>query len=222
MHRFILDDERIEIPTWVVDLESFRRWTDDDAFPEVGRVSYFKGDVSVDMSKEQLFFHNQVKTEFARVIASLVRELRLGRYFSDGAFLSNEVADLSNQPDGIFVSTVTLRQRLVRVAEGKTRGHVELEGTPDMVLEVVSDGSVDKDTMFLRQAYATAGIREYWLVDARNGALRFDLLRLTARGYVATRKRDGWLRSEVFGRCFRLSEAEGEDGFPEFTLETRE
>src|SRR5256885_8764701 len=46
-------------------------------------------------------------------------------------------------------------------------GYLELEGTPDMVLEVVSESSVQKDTKRLRQLYWQAGIREYWLVDAR-------------------------------------------------------
>jgi len=219
MIRFLLDDERPQIPAWVVDLESFRRWCDDDAFPEKGRIAFLKGDVWVDMSMEQLFDHNQVKTEFTRGLAGLVRELQAGRYFADGAFVSNVDADVSNQPDGVFIATGSLQAGRVRVVEGRTRGHVELEGTPDMVLEVVSDSSVEKDTVILRHAYAEAGIREYWLVDARSEPLRFDILRRTERGYAASRKRSGWSRSEVFDRWFRLTQQPGGDGFPVFTLE---
>jgi len=50
---------------------------------------------------------------------------------------------------------------------------LELEGTPDMVLEVVSASSVVKDTETLLQLYWQAGIPEYWLVDARGEALEF-------------------------------------------------
>jgi Uma2 family endonuclease len=221
MIRFTLYDEHVEVPSWVSDLEAFRRWTDDDAFPETGQISFLKGDVWVDMSKEQLFDHNQVKTEFTRVLAGMVRTIQAGRYFSDGAFVSNVDADVSNQPDGVFLSLKSLQQGLVRVVEGRGHGHVELEGAPDMVLEVVSDGSVEKDTVLLRQAYAEAGIREYWLVDARRDQLRFDILRLSERGYVTVRKRAGWVRSEVFGRWFRLTEQAGSDGFPQFTLEVQ-
>jgi Uma2 family endonuclease len=219
MIRFALDYERIQIPSWVVDLEAFRRWTDDDAFPESGQISFLKGDVWVDMSKEQLFDHNDVKGEFTMVLRALVKTHQLGRYLTDGAYLSNEGADVSNQPDGMFVSTASIQQERVRVVEGRGRGHVELEGTPDMVLEVVSDSSEEKDTVVLRRAYAEAGIREYWLVDARQETPRFDLLRLTERGYAASRKRAGWVRSEVFGRWFRLTRQPGADGFPVFTLE---
>jgi Uma2 family endonuclease len=221
MVRVLLDDERIQIPGWVVDLESFRRWSDNEAFPETGRIAYLKGEVWVDMSKEQLFDHNQLKTEFTRVLAGLVRASQTGRYFSDGAFLSNVDADVSNQPDGIFVATTSLQQGRVRVVEGRTRGHVELEGGPDMVLEVVSDSSVDKDTEILRRAYAEAGIREYWLADARQEPLRFDILRRGQRGYVAGRKRVGWVRSEVFDGWFRLTRQPGSDGFPSFTLDVQ-
>jgi Uma2 family endonuclease len=66
------------------------------------------------------------------------------------------------------------------------------------------------------------GIPEYWLVDARQAPLRFDLLRLTDKGYVSTRKRAGWLPSRVFQLEFRLVTQTGEDGFPDFTLEVRD
>ncbi len=219
--RVIVEDSEIIIPSWVVDLESFRRWCDDPAFPEVGRVSYLNGEVWVDMSMEQLFSHNEVKKELTRVLGNLVKHGRLGRYFTDGVFISNEEADLANQPDGMFVSQQSLQEGRVRVVEGRTEGHVELEGSPDMVAEVVSPSSVQKDTEILRQAYARANIREYWLIDAREEATKFDVLQLRRGTYMATRKRAGRTRSEVFQHWFRLTRESGPDGYPEFTLHAR-
>ena len=43
-------------------------------------------------------------------------------------------------------------------------------------MEIVSDSSVVKDTRQLRQAYARAGVHEYWLVDARGEDLLFEIL----------------------------------------------
>jgi Uma2 family endonuclease len=63
------------------------------------------------------------------------------------------------------------------------------------LLEIVSAGSVEKDTQTLRELYWKAGIAEYWLVDARGERLAFDILRHAAKGYVATRKAAGWLKS---------------------------
>jgi Uma2 family endonuclease len=217
--RVLLEGEAVRVPEWVNDLESFRRWTDDDAFPESGQISFLEGEVWIDMSKEQLFSHNQVKTEVTRVLASLVKEARLGRYFSDGAYLSNVAADVSNQPDSIFATTESFAQRRVIIVEGRMEGHVELEGSPDWVLEIVSRSSVEKDTEVLRRAYAGALVREYWLVDARGESLKFDVLRLNRGSYTAVRKRASWVRSDVFDRFFRLARQDGPDGYPEFTLE---
>jgi len=105
---------------------------------------------------------------------------------------------------------------------GKEEGFVELAGSADMVLEVVSTASVQKDTQWLRQYYWEAGIAEYWLVDVRRGAIQFTILRHTPRGYVAVRKQGGWVPSNVFGKAFRLTQQTGPDGHPEYTLAVRE
>src|SRR4051812_1461225 len=119
MTRVFVEDSAVIVPGWVVDLESFRRWSDDDAFPESGRVSFLKGEVWIDMSKEQVFLHNDVKTEVNTVLRVMVRAGKLGRYFSEGVFLSNVDADVSNQPDGMYVATESLREGAVRVVEGR-------------------------------------------------------------------------------------------------------
>src|SRR5207253_1770358 len=133
-----------------------------------------------------------VKQEFNLVLGGLAKTGRLGLYMPDGMLLSNEEANLSCQPDGTFVSHQTLEEERIRLVEGKDEGYVELEGTPDMVLEVVSNSSVEKDTETLRDLYWQAGIPEYWLVDARGEAVTFEILRHTPRGYVSTRKQSGW------------------------------
>jgi len=217
----INESKQVSIPTWVVDLESFRRWVDADDFPEDGRIWYLKGEVWIDMSKEQIFTHVLVKTEITIVLGNLVKTADLGLFLGDGALLSNLAADISGKPDAMFVSQDALQRRRIQLVEGWDEGHVELEGTPDMVLEVVSRSSVHKDTVVLRQAYWQAGIREYWLVDARQEPVRFNILRRTAKGYAATRKQDGWLKSAVFGKSFQLTQRINALGHPEYTLAVR-
>jgi Uma2 family endonuclease len=212
---------RVGVPAWVTDLESFRRWADSDDSPEDGRVCFLKGEVWVDMSKEQVFSHVLVKTEFTAVLGSLVKSKELGLFLTDGLRLSNLDADISVIPDATFVSTETLRTGGVQLVEGAEEGYVELEGSPDMVLEIVSASSVHKDTVFLRQAYWEAGIREFWLVDARKEPLSFEILRHTARGYVTTRKLEGWVKSAVFGKSFRLTQRTDALGHPDYLLAVR-
>src|SRR5262249_34027955 len=183
----------VKIPGWVNDLESFRVWSDSRHFPEVGRISYYEGTVHVDMSKEQLYTHGMVKTAIAHVLFGLAEADEFGHYWCDGAYVTHVEADLSNVPDGVFVATTTLESGRVREVEGKMTGFVELEGSPDMVLEIVSDKSVRKDTDSLRYLYWVAGISEYWLVDARGDEPLFNILRRTAKEYVSVRPTGGWL-----------------------------
>lgn len=90
-----------------------------------------------------------------------------------------------------------------------------------MVLEVVSRTTVRKDTVILPDLYFRAGIPEYWQVDSRPNQFRFDIFRRGRRKYVATRKTDGWIKSQVFGKSFRLIVNEGRDGTSDYRLQTR-
>ena len=221
MPTIITDENEVTIPTWVDSLEAFRRWTDEPEFPQIGRIWWLRGQVWVDMSKEQIFTHTLVKTELTIVLGSMVKVGQLGIFLTDGLLLSNFAADISGNPDGTFLSNETLQSDRVRLIEGKRGGYTELQGSPDMVLEVLSDSSVQKDTQQLRQGYWEAGVREYWLVDARAEPLQFDILRYTARGFVSTRKQQGWTRSAVFGKSFRLLQHTSPLGHPQYSLETR-
>jgi Uma2 family endonuclease len=211
----------VSIPPSVVDLSSFREWAYSADFPEKIRVCYLDGEIWVDMSQEQVFSHNQVKNEYSFVLTGLNKAQRRGRFLPDGILLSHVDANLSCSPDGTFVSWETFDSGRLRLVEGKKEGYVELEGTPDMVLEIVSAGSVKKDLETLHDLYWKAGIPEYWLVDVRGDSVVFDILRHTPKGYSAARKQGGWVKSNVFGKSFRLTRGMDERGNPEFTLEVR-
>jgi hypothetical protein len=215
------ESRNVIVPSWVATLEDFRRWLDSDDAPENARVWFLKGNVWVDMSKEQIYTHVQVKTKFIIVVGGLVEAKHSGLFLADGAYLTNFDADISGNPDALFVANATLASGRVRLIEGAEEGFVELEGTPDMVLEVISQSSVNKDAVVLKVAYWQAGIGEYWLVDARKEPLRFDIFRHTAKGYVSTRKQGGWLKSEVFGKSFRLTRRTDGLGHPAFVLAMR-
>jgi Uma2 family endonuclease len=217
----ILFQEKVRVPRDIDDLDAFRRWAHSDEFPEHGRFAYLAGDIWVDLSMEQLFSHNQVKTRMNAVLSDIAVADSLGYDAADGMFLSIPAVDLATIPDGVFASYETVRSGRVQLVEGIDEGFVELAGVPDMVLEVVSEHSVRKDTVTLRELYWKAGIPEYWLVDARKEPLQFDVLRRGARGYVATRRQAGWLKSAVFGRSFQLTLRTDPLGHPQSTLAIR-
>lgn len=210
--------DAVRIPAWVADLESFRRWARSGAMPENGWFSFLNGELWVDLSMEKFFTHNQVKDAFSE-LSVLVRASQSGYYIPDRMLLSNSAAGLATEPDAAFAFWETMRSGKLRLLEGTAQDRfIELEGTPDMVLEILSNTSVRKDTKILRDLYWRAGVREYWLVDALQTPLRFDILRHTAAGYTEVEPVDGWLASAVLGKSFQLTQHTDPLGHPRFTL----
>jgi Uma2 family endonuclease len=221
MPTMIVDEVKLHIPDWVRDIHSFRRWTRQPGFPEKGNIWWLRGEVWADMSMEQIFTHLAIKGEFFRILANLVAELDGALMLPDGLLYTNEGAEISGNPDATFIAAETREAERVTLIEGKEHGFVEVIGTPDMVMEVVSDSSVKKDTEILIEAYWKAGIAEYWLVDARETPTVFNIWRHTANGYAAIRKKDKWVKSAVFGKSFRLEEVTDRFGAPKYRLEVR-
>jgi Uma2 family endonuclease len=221
MSTVVVDDVELDIPSWVTDLHSFRRWLDDPQVPENLPIWWLRGKVWADMSREQLFSHNLVRTEITSTLYQLARDDDLGVMWGEGAFLVNMDGDIAGNPDALFASRDSIASGRVTLVEGSAEGYLEIHGSPDMVLEVVSRSSVKKDTQTLFEAYWEAQVSEYWLVDARKSPLSFDVWKHSPKGYVATRKRDGWVRSNVFGKSFRLIAATDRSGLPTYRLEVR-
>src|SRR5262249_40046912 len=132
-------------------------------------------------------------------------------------------AKVSNIPDAVLVTWQTLETGRVRLVPRKRRPErfVELAGTPDWVLEIVSDSSVPKDTDWLRDAYHRAGIAEYWLIDARGEEIDFRILLHRPGEYAADTSRGGWQRSSIFKRHFRLVRKRGRMNLWQYALEMK-
>lgn len=213
----------LRIPTSASTLAGFRAWATSDNAPEKLRLAFLDQEILLDMSNEELETHNKVKMEIARALLNWNRETRRGTFCGDGVLLTNEAAEVSNNPDAVFFSHESVRSGRVQLVprEGRQGQYIEIVGTPDWVLEVVSQSSVRKDTEQLRGAYHRAGIPEYWLIDARGATIAFQVLYRRKNSYVAAPARDGWRRSRVFGRAFRLDRQSDALGLWEYTLHIR-
>ncbi len=204
----VIFEEQVEIP-FVGSLADFRSWALSGEFPERGRIDYIAGRIEVDMSPEDIFCHGTLKTEIVAVLGQLVKQRGLGYLLSDRTRVSCPAADLSVEPDVVFLSEASLesgRVRLVPKATGQSDRYVEVEGAPDLIVEIVSDSSEVKDTQRLPAAYARAGVREFWLVDARAERLVFEIHRLASTGYQsAACDAGGFQQSDVFQTSFFLT-----------------
>lgn len=59
------------------------------------------------------------------------------------------------QPDLLFVTAE--RRRII--------GERHVQGAPDLVVEILSEGLRDRDEILKRKRYEHFGVREYWIVD---------------------------------------------------------
>jgi Uma2 family endonuclease len=200
-------DETVRIPPEALTFEGFRKWSHSPEFPDRGRIDYLAGHVEADLSPEDLYTHGTLKVAISSGLHALV-EGRLGHVFSDSTRIASRFAGLSVEPDVVVVLWDSLRSgrlRHVPAAGKKPNRYVELEGAPDVVVEVVSDGSLRKDTERLPPLYARAGIPELWLADARGEEVWFQILTLEDGRYVPVEAdAEGWIRSPRLGVSFRL------------------
>ena len=213
----------IRIPGWVVDPDSFCRWVGSADLPEKLSVHFIRGEVWVDLSMEEMFSHNQVKTALGITLGALIQEGHLGIYTTDGMQFASESAGIVTNPDAMYLSNESLRTKRVGFVAGKKTSATatRIVGIPDLVIEVISPSSEDKDTEWLMSAYWNAGIPEYWLVDARDDELGLKIYKRGLKGYPEPRRVDGWSKSAVLKRSFRLTSTTGPHGYPVYHLEHR-
>jgi Uma2 family endonuclease len=210
-HEMIYEDdtESLRIPADAHTFEGFWRWVDSDAFPEAGRIDFLGGEIEADMSPEDLFTHGALKVEIVATLVELVSRSGLGNVQSDSSRFRSPFASIATEPDVIAVFRESIesgRVRLIPSTRRKGRDSVlAFEGPVDLIVEIVSNSSVDKDLKRLPPFYARAGVRELWLLDARKAGLRFDILTLQDGAYVSVAPGDdGWITSPRLGRSFRL------------------
>jgi Uma2 family endonuclease len=116
--------------------------------------------------------HQSVIMNLARLVAPFVHERRLGKLFVspvDVVFAQTSIV----QPDLVFVSSA--RASII------TRPNIQ--GAPDLVIEVLSKRTRRTDENVKRKLYEQFGVREYWVVDPDLEAVK--VYRLTASGYAA-------------------------------------
>jgi Uma2 family endonuclease len=216
-------DAVVRVPCDAATLDGFRRWATSADFPERGEISFIEGEVFVDMSPENLDLHNFLKGEISSVIRNVLRENDLGRLFYDRCLLTNPEAQLSTEPDAMFLSHASAKQRKATFIESSMAqgSYIEVVGTPDWVLEVISPTSAKKDKDRLRKAYFHAGIKEYWIANALGKNVELLVLVRGNKKFVSLRPRDGWYRSPTFERLFRLSRRKAKDGLWDYNLQVK-
>jgi Uncharacterized protein conserved in cyanobacteria, COG4636 len=114
--------------------------------------------------------HQSVSARLVTFLVTHVEFAGLGRVFA--APVDVELApDTVVQPDIVVI----LSANLDRITPSR------IIGAPDLVVEILSPGTAGYDRREKQDAYARAGVGEYWIVDP--GAQTVELLTLDQGGY---------------------------------------
>jgi Uma2 family endonuclease len=120
-------------------------------------------------------------------LARFVRENALGEFFFAPCDVVLSDTDVV-QPDLLFVS----RDRRHLLSGGDN-----VRGAPDLVVEILSPATADRDRGYKRALYAKHGVKEYWLVDPAAETVAILRLRGGALVVAHTFGRNETLRSPL-------------------------
>lgn len=135
-----------------------------------------------------------VQGEFVMTPAPSPRHQRVSRKLQYELMTQLEkpgLAQVINAPiDVVFDELNVVQPDLVIIASARTSIITEraVEGPPDVLVEILSPSSVDRDRHLKRGLYARFGVREYWIVDPMHGLL--EAYRLADGGYLLRERHD--------------------------------
>ena len=164
------------------------KWTYKDYrhLPDNGmRYEVIRGDLH--MSPAPRPIHQEIILNLALLMHQFVKANKLGKIYS--APIDLILPDLTNpvQPDLLLIS----QERLEMVKENF------IEGVPELIVEVLSPGSADRDRRLKFQVYAQAGVKEYWLIDPDARTTEVYVLRGEAYALAQIFEVGQTIRSEV-------------------------
>ena len=105
--------------------------------------------------------HQSVVAELMGWIVPFVRQRRLGRFLPAPVDVLLDRHDIV-QPDLLFISNASM----------KVLTEKNVQGAPDLVVEVLSDSTRKRDEGIKLERYELLGVQEYWVVDPKRNEAR--------------------------------------------------
>jgi Uma2 family endonuclease len=129
-------------------------WRDAQLMPENGkRYEAIDGELYVTTAPSRR--HQWVTFQLARVLSRLLQDSGHGWVYIAPIGVEFPDTEEGVQPDIIFVS----RAHAERLADEGIRG------APDLVVEILSPATRQRDRTIKRKLYERQGVRQYWLAD---------------------------------------------------------
>ena len=131
--------------------------------------------------------HQTVQLELATHLRQFIRDRALGKLFIAPCDVVLSDTDVV-QPDLLFIS---------RGREHLLSGGENVRGAPDLVVEILSPATADRDRGHKRELYGRHGVLEYWLVDPMAETVSIHHQRAGALAATHTFGREETLRSPL-------------------------
>ena len=110
--------------------------------------------------------HQRISRKLLGKLDAFIEEKKLGEIFSAPVDLNLDEFN-AFQPDLAFVS----KERSFLIEDGDY-----IHGAPDMVVEIISPGTVKRDRVIKKDLCERFAIREYWLVDPLNKGIEIYIM----------------------------------------------
>lgn len=143
-------------------------YQDYEQLPQDKRYELMEGEFY--MVPSPAWSHQIVLKKLFRILDDYITSCKLGEicFAPLDVVLSGE--DVV-QPDILFIS--------------KERSHIitekNIQGAPDLIIEILSPATAERDKGLKRKLYAKYGVKEYWIADPENK--RVEVMTLGERGF---------------------------------------
>ena len=121
-------------------------------------------------------------------LEAYIRRKKVGELFTAPYDVYFDENTAGVQPDILFISNE--REFIIHEDNGAV-------GAPDLIIEIVSEGSIDKDRIVKKEVYERFAVKEYWIVDPAYKTV--EIYKMEDNSYVlaAFAEREGKITSSV-------------------------
>ena len=163
-----------------------KRYTYDDYLktPDDKRYELIEGELY--MTPSPITNHQRISRKIEFLLEKFVTENELGEIFDapyDVYFDDENVV----QPDILFIS----KDRLNII------GDKNLQGAPDLVIEILSESNAYRDLIQKKKLYARHGVKEYWIVVPGEKTIDIHILKEKTYQLYKTLGQDDTLESQI-------------------------
>ncbi|HPH45790.1 MAG TPA: Uma2 family endonuclease [Chryseolinea sp.] len=112
---------------------------------------------SIYMSPASTTQHQSTILDLSVALSTYVKQLKLGKIFIAACDVYLDEHSNAVQPDILFISSK--KSEIIKESG--------IYGVPDLLIEVLSPGNSEHDTIVKKELYRKFGVQEYWIINPK-------------------------------------------------------